>query len=66
MKPAGDLDLSKPNVSRPTGGEVQPLSELAAENVDQLAENFAFTDEDQKLLDAVLGAAGNGSAAHNG
>lgn len=60
MKPVAGQDISKVYAATPRDDDVQPLSTLAAPSEDQRAEHFAFTSEDQELLDKVL--ANNGHA----
>lgn len=63
MKPARDLDIATKHGAALRGGEVEPLSKLAARSSEQHADRFAFTDEDQALLDAVLAEDGEEPSA---
>ena len=63
MLPVPGQNIRRRDVTTPLNAEVQPISALAAESEAQRAENFPFTDEDQALLDAVLGAAGEPDAS---
>ena len=54
MKPRPGQDISKQNVATLNGGEVEPLSKLAAQQEDQRAENFGLEEEDKDLLAEVL------------
>ena len=54
MKPAADIRFSTRNVTEVHGGNVEPLSKLAAVRDSERAEHFAFTAEDRQLLEDVL------------
>jgi hypothetical protein len=59
MKIAADMDISTSIAASLQGNDVQPLSNLAAQTESERAEHFAFTDEDQRLLDKVLADGGD-------
>lgn len=61
MKPAKDTIIDTTNAAAVRGGEGLPLSELAADNEKQRAENFRFEPEDKALVDAVLAELGDTS-----
>lgn len=54
MKPANHAQIITKNAAGLRGGEGLPLSELAADNKEQRAENFPFEPQDKALVEAVL------------
>lgn len=56
-----DKDIMSEIASTLSGGEVEPLSKLAAKSKDQRAELFEFTDADRKLLQAAISSNGDDS-----
>ncbi len=54
MKPAADAKIIVKHAATLQGGEGRPLSELAAQNDEQLAKNFPIEQSDKDLAERVL------------
>jgi len=54
MKPQENQDIRKTHVAKLRGGDVEPVSKLAAREADQRAELFALDEEERELLAKVL------------
>jgi hypothetical protein len=66
VKPLPNLDVSTTIGVAPLGGDVEPLSRIAAVTDRERAEHFDFTDEDKELLEEVLSQQGGQQNGHTG